>query len=78
MIHDCNPFAGDKCNTIRLSTSNSIPYYFAPVIGINTGTTGAVTAASCKGACGAASSPLDVVHGARPDGKHDATPTSPT
>ena len=61
LIHDCNPFAGEKCNTIRLSTSNSIPYYFAPVIGINTGSTGAVNAASCKGACGAASSPLDVV-----------------
>ena len=54
MIHDCDPFAGDKCNTIRLTTSNTIPYYFAPVIGINTGTTGTVDAASCKGACGAA------------------------
>lgn len=61
MIHDCNPFAGDKCNTIRLSTSDTIPYYFAPVIGINTGSTGAVNAASCKGACGAAASPIDVV-----------------
>jgi hypothetical protein len=61
MVHDCDPFAGDKCNTIRLSTSNTIPYYFAPVIGINTGSTGAVNAASCKGACGAASSPIDVV-----------------
>jgi putative Flp pilus-assembly TadE/G-like protein/von Willebrand factor type A domain-containing protein len=61
MVHDCNPFAGDKCNTIKLTTSNSIPYYFAPVIGINTGSTGSVTAASCKGACGAASSPIDVV-----------------
>ena len=61
LVHDCNPFAGDKCNTIRLSTSSTIPYYFAPVIGINTGSTGAVNAASCKGACGAASSPLDVV-----------------
>lgn len=61
MIHACDPFAGDKCNTIRLSTSSTIPYYFAPVIGINTGSTGAVNAASCKGACGAASSPLDVV-----------------
>lgn len=60
MIHDCNPYAGDKCNTIRLTTSNSIPYYFAPVIGINTGSTGAVNAASCKGACGAPS-PIDVV-----------------
>lgn len=61
LVHDCNPFAGDKCNTIRLSTSSTIPYYFAPVIGVNTGSTGAVNAASCKGACGAASSPLDVV-----------------
>jgi hypothetical protein len=59
--HACDPFAGDKCNTIRLTTSNTIPYYFAPVIGINTGSTGAVNAASCKGACGAASSPIDVV-----------------
>jgi hypothetical protein len=61
MVHDCDPFAGDKCNTIKLSTSDTIPYYFAPVIGINTGSTGAVNAASCKGSCGAASSPLDVV-----------------
>jgi hypothetical protein len=59
--HLCDPFAGDKCNTIRLSTSNTIPYYFAPVIGINTGSTGAVNAASCKGVCGSASSPIDVV-----------------
>ena len=59
--HLCDPFAGDKCNTIKLTTSNSIPYYFAPVIGINSGSTGAVNAASCKGACGAASSPLDIV-----------------
>lgn len=61
LIHDCNPFAGDKCNTIRLTTSDTIPYYFAPVIGINTGSTGAVNAASCRGACGAPSSPVDVV-----------------
>jgi len=59
--HACDPFAGDKCNTIKLSTSKTIPYYFAPVIGINTGSTGAVNAASCNGACGAASAPLDVV-----------------
>jgi hypothetical protein len=61
VIHDCNPFAGDKCNTIRLATSNTIPYYFAPVIGINSGSTGTVNAASCKGSCGAAAKPLDVV-----------------
>ena len=61
LVHDCNPFAGDKCNTIKLSTTSTIPYYFAPVIGINTGSTGVVNAASCKGSCGNASSPLDVV-----------------
>jgi len=61
VYHDCDPFAGDKCNPIKLSTSNTIPYYFAPVIGINTGSTGVVNAASCKGSCGAASSPIDVV-----------------
>ena len=31
------------------------------MIGINTGSTGAVNAASCKGSCGAAASPIDVV-----------------
>ncbi|MGZ6544635.1 MAG: TadE/TadG family type IV pilus assembly protein [Actinomycetota bacterium] len=60
-VHACDPFAGDKCNTIRLTTTKTIPYYFAPVIGVNTGSTGSVNAASCNGACGAASSPLDVV-----------------
>ena len=59
--HVCDPFAGDKCNTIRLSTASTIPYFFAPVIGITSGSTGAVSAASCKGLCGAASSPIDVV-----------------
>ncbi len=70
-MHDCNPFAGDKCNTIRLATANTIPYYFAPVIGINSGSTGTVSAASCKGACGAASSPVDVVMVLDRTGKHD-------
>jgi hypothetical protein len=59
--HVCNPFAGDKCNTIRLQTSEDVDYYFAPVIGIDEGNTGAVSASSCKGACGAATSPLDIV-----------------
>jgi hypothetical protein len=61
VVHACDPFAGDKCNTIRLTTSNTIPYFFAPVIGVNTGSTGAVNAASCRGLCGQAGSPLDVV-----------------
>jgi hypothetical protein len=58
--HTCNPFIGEKCNTIRLSTSETVPFYFAPVININQGSTGLVNAASCKGACGKASAPLDV------------------
>jgi len=59
--HVCDPFAGDKCNTIRLQTSETVDYYFAPVIGINDGNTGSVSASSCKGACGAAATPLDIV-----------------
>ena len=59
--HVCNPFAGDKCNTIRLQTSETVEYFFAPVIGIDDGNTGSVSASSCKGACGAASSPIDAV-----------------
>ncbi len=61
LIHSCDPFAGDKCNTIRLSTSNTIPYYFAPVMGITTGSTGVVNSSACTGTCGAAANPLDVV-----------------
>jgi hypothetical protein len=59
--HACNPYAGDKCNTIVVQTSEVVDYAFAPVIGIDQGSTGAVNAASCKGSCGAARSPLDVV-----------------
>jgi type II secretory pathway pseudopilin PulG len=59
--HDCNPYVGDLCNTIVVSASNTLQYYFAPVIGIKTGTTGVVQGASCKGMCGQSSSPLDVV-----------------
>jgi Mg-chelatase subunit ChlD len=59
--HSCDPYSGDKCNTILVSTSNLVDYAFAPVIGINQGSTGAVSAASCNGSCGAARAPLDVV-----------------
>jgi len=59
-IHECNPFAGDRCNTVSVRTSNSVDYIFAPVIGVDQGNTGGVTAASCRGACGTAPAPLDV------------------
>ena len=61
VVHDCFPALGDKCNTIKLATTSTIPYYFAPVIGINSGSTGLVNAASCKGSCGADAVPIDVV-----------------
>ncbi len=60
-VHDCDPYAGDKCNTISVRSARDVPYIFAPIIGFKQGNTGSVSAASCKGACGAASSPLDVV-----------------
>jgi hypothetical protein len=59
--HACDPFAGDKCNTIVVRTSRIVDYIFAPVMGIKQGSTGSVSAASCRGACGASPNPLDVV-----------------
>jgi Flp pilus assembly protein TadG len=59
--HLCDPYSGDKCNTVVVRTSNVVDYIFAPVIGIKQGNTGSVSAASCRGACGAEPSPLDVV-----------------
>jgi hypothetical protein len=60
-LHICNPYAGDLCNTIKLTASSIVEYWFAPIMGINEGNTGAVAAAACKGFCGQSSSPLDVV-----------------
>lgn len=60
-IHDCNPYGGDLCNTIRVSASSTVDYYFAPFLGFDQGNTGAVRAAACRGFCGQASSPLDIV-----------------
>lgn len=59
-FHSCDPYAGDLCNTIVVRASNLVPYFFAPVLGISEGSTGAVQGASCKGFCGQPSSPLDV------------------
>lgn len=59
--HVCDPNAGDKCNTIVVRASNIVPYYFAPVIGINQGGTGVVQGAACTGTCGNPAAPLDVV-----------------
>lgn len=49
----CNPAAGGaRCNTVKVESQKNVPYYFAPAIGINSGSTGAVTSVSCRGACG--------------------------
>lgn len=49
----CIPTAsGARCNTMKVDAKKDVPFYFAPAIGINSGTTGAVSSTSCRGACG--------------------------
>jgi len=60
MTHPCNPYAGDVCNAIKVQTSQTINYLFAPAIGITSGTTGSVQSVTCFGACKRRGSPLDV------------------
>ena len=58
----CVPAQGDVCNTIRVADSATVPFAFAPAIGINEGSTGEVVSVACKGSCGAESpNPLDIV-----------------
>ncbi len=60
-LHECHPEVGDLCNTIILSASSTVEYWFAPILGINSGNTGAIQAAACRGYCGQAGSMLDIV-----------------
>lgn len=60
-FHVCDPYAGDLCNAIVLNASDSVNFYFAPVIGIDQGSTGAVSSVACRGFCGQASTPEDVM-----------------
>lgn len=48
----CTPALGHVCNTLVVSGPATVDYNFAPVLGILEGSTGARTAAACKGACG--------------------------
>lgn len=51
-----------RCNTIRVTDSKDVDFDFAPIIGTNTGSTGAVSSAACKGACGETlPNPMDIV-----------------
>ncbi|HLF42352.1 MAG TPA: VWA domain-containing protein [Acidimicrobiia bacterium] len=51
----CNPLSPelDTCNTMRVRAEADVDYAFAPVLGINQGSTGVLASASCKGPCGA-------------------------
>jgi hypothetical protein len=48
----CDPSKGHVCNTLVVSSPATVDYNFAPVLGVFEGSTGARTAAACKGACG--------------------------
>ena len=44
--------ASATCNTVKVDGQKNVPFYFAPAIGINSGSTGAVSSVSCRGSCG--------------------------
>lgn len=48
----CVPGPSTKCNTLRTQAAKDVPFFFAPVIGINNGTTGLVLSVACHGSCG--------------------------
>ncbi len=51
-----------KCNTIRVGAEQGVPFSFAPVIGVDEGSTGSQISVACAGSCGAvAPNPMDVV-----------------
>ena len=58
----CDPFAGDKCNVVQLRGAITTQFSFGRAVGVNSGSTGAITSAACNGPCGEAPfKPLDVV-----------------
>ena len=61
-VSDCRPELGDKCNVVVIKGSATTQYALAPVLGVDSGSTGMVVSAACKGACGAAPVvPVDLV-----------------
>ena len=48
----CTPGLDHVCNTLVVSGPATVDYTFARALGVNKGSTGARTAAACKGACG--------------------------
>lgn len=61
-VSPCVPAHGDRCNVIVVTASVTVPFVFAPFIGVDEGSTGDVNAAACRGACGGPpTTPMDVV-----------------
>ena len=46
------PLTAPKCNAIKVDAQKNVPFYFAPAIGIDSGSTGAVSSVSCAAPCG--------------------------
>ncbi len=47
----CDPVRG-RCNSLRVTGERIVKHWFAPIIGIQQSSTGAVSSTSCKGSCG--------------------------
>ncbi len=59
---NCHPELLDKCNTVVITGSATQNYSFGRVVGINSGSTGAVVSAACNGPCGAPPSvPVELI-----------------
>lgn len=58
----CPADVGHSCNTLSVQDDKDVAFSFAPVIGIDKGSTGSLTSTACKGSCGAeVPNPMDVV-----------------
>lgn len=58
----CFADLGGVCNTVRVEGQRDVDYSFAPAIGYDKGSTGAVVSVACKGSCGdEVPNPMDVV-----------------
>ncbi len=57
---DCRPDLGDRCNVVVVEGNVTTPYSFGRVVGVNSGETGAVQSAACKGLCGELPPEFDV------------------
>ncbi|MFC6288462.1 pilus assembly protein TadG-related protein [Nocardioides sp. GCM10027113] len=58
----CVPAEGDRCNTLRARDEKDVPFAFAPVIGVDQGSTGTLTSVACQGTCGTTPpTPIDFV-----------------